>query len=205
MPPTIKSHRAPPDPTLQHQQRVDQLMDQAEFANLKGSYTDSAKIYLQLLDFYSTKMARCESQNGTIGRGPHTGWILSCFNLTRCYLRLQQPQAAFDTLQQAWNPDSSLIIPATHPKYLELSHLYFEVEASLNDGTEDRKYRLALAPTANPAQIKSRWRSCMLYFHPDKGGHTGVAQQIAAAAEVLLDPESRRQYDAKVHAMSFER
>ncbi|KAH9807483.1 hypothetical protein DFH28DRAFT_884046 [Melampsora americana] len=341
------SHRAPPDPTLHDQKRMDQLMDQAEVANLKGRYADSVKIYLQLLDFYSAEMARCESKNGTTSRGPHTGWILSCFNLTRCYLSLKQPQAASDILQQAWNPDSSLVIPPTHPKYLELSHLYFEVEEScktypkdiddavlfqfqqasdipqdvftikdvldlmymyaqdfmsqdqsqdaililkggisrakeayktydknlkgsivkihlflaevylhvgqLKAGQEvlkqiwnsesqfhinslDDNYlwlsqlyrratykekcdttscrhqvqkrrepthyeRLAVAPTAIPAQIKSHWRTCMLYFHPDKGGHTGVAQEMTAAAKVLLDPESRRQYDAKIHAI----
>ncbi|EGF96904.1 uncharacterized protein MELLADRAFT_91987 [Melampsora larici-populina 98AG31] len=68
-------------------------------------------------------------------------------------------------------------------------------------GREPTLYkRLALTPMAIPAKIKSHWKSCMLYFHPDKGGHTGVAQQITAAATVLLDPESRRQYDLKINA-----
>ncbi|KAH9811085.1 hypothetical protein DFH28DRAFT_1131455 [Melampsora americana] len=335
------THRTPPDPSLQDQHRIDQLMDAAECADSKGMYRDSVRTYLQLLQLYSDEISRCESEHGATNRGPHTGWILSCFNLTRCYLKLKRPQAAFDTLQQAWHPDSSLAIPATHPKYLELSQLYFEVEDRLQSGSNSEKceskpdtpnnevtttndildlmcmwahdllsgdqsqdaislleggrkriagewnvidekskeqvvrihlllveaylhignlekgsgildlvwtpesqfyidtldknflwmsqlYRrvsnkqqcdptscshqapkqrqmtlyeqLALTPTANSTQIKSRWKSCMLYFHPDKGGHTGVAQQMSAAAKVLLDPESRRVYDSKMTA-----
>ncbi|EGG00738.1 uncharacterized protein MELLADRAFT_93072 [Melampsora larici-populina 98AG31] len=316
------SHRTPPDPSLQDQHRISQLMDAAEYADSKGMYTHLVQKYLQLLQLYSEEISRCESKNGATNRGPHTGWILSCFNLTRCYLKLERPQAASDILQQAWRPDSSLAIPATHPKYLELSQLYFEVEDHLESSSnleaceskpdtpdnevtttndilelvymwaqdflcreesqdaislleggckriaEERKvivknlkeqivrihlllveaylhighldegegvldqlwtpesqfyidtldknflwmsqlYRrvsnkqkcdptscshqaqkqrqrtlyeqLALTPMANSAQIKSRWKSCMLYFHPDKGGHTGVAQQAGSS------------------------
>ncbi|EGG02036.1 uncharacterized protein MELLADRAFT_66548 [Melampsora larici-populina 98AG31] len=113
------------------QDHINQLMDAAEFADSKGMYADSVQTYQQLLNLYADEMSRCESKHGATNRGPHTGWILSCFNLTRCYLKLKRPQAAFETLQQAWRPDSSLAIPSTHPNYLELSHLYFEVEDRL--------------------------------------------------------------------------
>ncbi|EGG05724.1 uncharacterized protein MELLADRAFT_87785 [Melampsora larici-populina 98AG31] len=346
------SHRTPPDSRLDDQQFINHLMNNAAFADSTGRYTDAVAIYLQLLDLYTANMLKCERKNGVTNRGPHSGWILSCFNLTRCYLKLNHPQAASDILQQAWNPDSSLAIPATHPKYLELSHLYFEIEDRLQNSSNTKKYmteknnalhlhqeftpescqdeftindildlvymygqdflsreqsqdailllegeisritaenklyesklkerivkihlllaevylhvgqplqgeeilkrvwdaesrfyinhldknylwmaqlyrqtsnkeqcdttscrhraqkgreptlykRLALTPMAIPAKIKSHWKSCMLYFHPDKGGHTGVAQQITAAATVLLDPESRRRYDLKINA-----
>ncbi|EGG10474.1 uncharacterized protein MELLADRAFT_60200 [Melampsora larici-populina 98AG31] len=113
------------------QDHINQLMDAAEFADSKGMYADSVQTYQQLLNLYADEMSRCESKHGATNRGPHTGWILSCFNLTRCYLKLKRPQAAFETLQQAWRPDSSLAIPSTHTNYLELSHLYFEVEDRL--------------------------------------------------------------------------
>jgi|GEM_PF-1895817 len=58
---------------------------------------------------------------------------------------------------------------------------------------------LQIDPSAEPAIIKSAYRTIMLNLknHPDCGGDTACAQEINEAYSILKDPVKRKEYDKK--------
>jgi curved DNA-binding protein CbpA len=54
---------------------------------------------------------------------------------------------------------------------------------------------LGILPIASEREIKHKYRKLALAHHPDKGGDETVFKQIKHAAECLLDPKSRIEYD----------
>ena len=57
---------------------------------------------------------------------------------------------------------------------------------------------LGVAPDATRDEIKQAWRDAADRFEPGSGGGTAQFQLFNKAAEVLLDPEQRRAYDAQL-------
>lgn len=54
---------------------------------------------------------------------------------------------------------------------------------------------LGVAKDADDSQIKKAYRKLAVQHHPDKGGSTEMFNQIAAAYEILSNPEKRKLYD----------
>ncbi|HWL51373.1 MAG TPA: J domain-containing protein [Chthoniobacteraceae bacterium] len=54
---------------------------------------------------------------------------------------------------------------------------------------------LGVSPSASAEEIKVAHRKLARRHHPDAGGDATLFQAIQAAAEVLGDPEKRRDYD----------
>lgn len=57
---------------------------------------------------------------------------------------------------------------------------------------------LGVAPGATRDEIKQAWRDAADRFDPGSGGGTAQFQLFNKAAEVLLDPDRRREYDAQL-------
>lgn len=54
---------------------------------------------------------------------------------------------------------------------------------------------LGVSPQASAEEIKAAHRKLARRHHPDVGGDAQLFAAIQAAAEVVADPERRRQYD----------
>jgi len=63
---------------------------------------------------------------------------------------------------------------------------------------------LGLTPGATAAQIKSAHRRLARRHHPDTGGDPLLFKAIQAAADVLGDPEKRREYDESLRNQPVE-
>lgn len=59
---------------------------------------------------------------------------------------------------------------------------------------------LGVPQDATPDQIKQAWRDAAERFEPGSGGSTAQFRLFNEAAEVLLDPARRREYDAQLAA-----
>ena len=57
---------------------------------------------------------------------------------------------------------------------------------------------LGVSRNATTAEIKTAYRTLMKKNHPDKGGDTEVAKRLVGAYEILVDPDKRKAYDAKL-------
>ncbi len=55
---------------------------------------------------------------------------------------------------------------------------------------------LGVAPDASREEIRKAWREAADRFEPGEGGSTKQFRLFNEAAEVLLDPERRKEYDA---------
>jgi DnaJ-class molecular chaperone len=59
----------------------------------------------------------------------------------------------------------------------------------------DHYTTLGVARNATPDEIKKAYRKMASQYHPDKGGDTAKFQKIEEAYRILIDPNSRQQYD----------
>ena len=59
---------------------------------------------------------------------------------------------------------------------------------------------LGVAPDASRDEVKHAWRDAAERFEPGSGGSTAQFRMFNEAAEVLLDPERRAEYDARLAA-----
>ena len=59
---------------------------------------------------------------------------------------------------------------------------------------------LGVAPDASRDEVKHAWRDAAERFEPGTGGSTAQFRMFNEAAEVLLDPERRAEYDARLAA-----
>ena len=57
---------------------------------------------------------------------------------------------------------------------------------------------LGVAPDASREEIRNAWRDAADRFEPGEGGSTKQFRLFNEAAEVLLDPERRKAYDAQL-------
>lgn len=57
---------------------------------------------------------------------------------------------------------------------------------------------LEVYPSTDHEEIKHKYYALSKIHHPDNGGDTEIFSRIAAAATVLLDPQLRKLYDAKL-------
>lgn len=57
---------------------------------------------------------------------------------------------------------------------------------------------LGVAPTASRDEIKAAWRDAADRFEPGSGGSSAQFRLFNEAAEVLLDPQRRQEYDAQL-------
>lgn len=60
---------------------------------------------------------------------------------------------------------------------------------------------LGINDNANADEIKRAYRKLAAKHHPDKGGDTGLFQNISRAYETLSDPQRKAQYDAERNGM----
>ena len=63
---------------------------------------------------------------------------------------------------------------------------------------------LGIAPTASQEEIRAAWRDAADRFEPGSGGSTAQFRLFNQAAEVLLDPDRRKEYDAQLAADAGE-
>jgi curved DNA-binding protein CbpA len=57
---------------------------------------------------------------------------------------------------------------------------------------------LGINENANNTEIKKKYRSLAIKFHPDKGGDPEQFKQISEAYQILSDSRKRKEYDNKL-------
>jgi curved DNA-binding protein CbpA len=60
----------------------------------------------------------------------------------------------------------------------------------------DLYHILGIAPDATPAEIKAAFHRKAMVAHPDHGGDAAAFHRLKMVHDILIDAESRRQYDA---------
>ncbi|KAI0744004.1 hypothetical protein C8Q80DRAFT_1220772 [Daedaleopsis nitida] len=115
----------------------------------------------------------------------------------RIMIGLEMYETAAEEFRSALELGQGTIKP-TDVCGIELELEYAETCAMRERSREQDHYSvLGLSRSCTAVDIKKAYRTLSLKHHPDKGGLAEKFKIIAAAYEVLSDPEQKRVYDAK--------